>query len=148
MSIKIRYANIFDHTEILNRLLRQLETCPVKYPTYDGAATHWVSNVLTNGYCLVAETDNKLVGICGFLLSKFPWNSSFLILNNEWFFVEEAYRKYGIAKKMLEKAKDYSDTSNVPLLMGINNGELIKEKDKFLEINGVKYVGGNFIYGI
>jgi len=55
-------------------------------------------------HCLVAELDNKPVGMI--LYSYFYWANDGEVLWISQMFVEEEYRKYGVFFKLIEKLKE------------------------------------------
>lgn len=144
----IRDATILDHTELVKSIMRQIEARILNYPAPNKAIAVWVMNVLLNGYVVVAEEDGALVGTIGMGYTHFPWNDEIWIMNNDWLHVDEKYRHHGIANQLIDKVKEFAAEKNIIARFDVINDGKVEKIDKFLEIKGMRYMGGNFIYGL
>lgn len=144
----IREATIFDHTGILNCLIEWFDEASVDYPKPNKEMGNWINHILMEGYCVVAEENGIIVGTSGLGYTKFPWNDQAWLLNSEWFHVTKQFRRGGTAKKIIDMVKAYAEERNIPIIMGISSGVDTVKKQRFLQMTGASFVGGNFIYGL
>lgn len=144
----IRNATMFDHTGILECLIRWLDEGSVDYPPPTSALGYWISKVLRDGYVLVIEEDGKIVGTIGMSYTHFPWNDKMWIMNNEWLHILTENRANGVADKLIKLVKEYADNRKMPIRFDVMNDKDVDKKDRFIQMKGARYVGGNFIYGL
>ena len=86
-------------------------------------------------HCLVAEIDNKPVGMI--LYSYFYWANDVEVLWISQMFVEEEYRKYGVFFKLIEKLREENKDIQI---VSCATGDENKRMQKIL-----KYYGGHEI---
>ena len=92
-------------------------------------------------HCLVAEIDNKPVGMI--LYSYFYWANDGEILWISQMFVEEEYRKYGIFFKLIEKLREENkDIKIVSCATGNEN----KRMQRILKYYGANEINLKFYY--
>lgn len=85
--------------------------------------------------CLVAEVDNKPVGMI--LYSYFYWASDGEVLWISQMFVEEEYRKYGVFFKLIERLREENKDIKI---VSCATGDKNKRMQRIL-----KYYGGHEI---
>lgn len=146
--MNIREATILDHTAIVKSIIKQIEGRVLNYPPANKAIAVWVTNVLVRGYVVVAEFDGEIVGTIGMGMTHFPWNDEVWILNNEWLHVDEEYRHHGVASAIIEKVKEFANNKGIIVRFDVINDGKIDKIDRFLQIKGLRYMGGNFMYGL
>lgn len=144
----IREATILDHTEIVKSIMRQIEARILNYPAPNNAIATWVMSVIMNGYVIVAEQEEKIVGTIGMGFTHFPWNDEIWIMNNDWLHVDEDFRTHNLASQLIEKVKEFATQKGLIARFDVINDGKVEKIDKFLEIKGMRYMGGNFIYGL
>ncbi len=92
-------------------------------------------------HCLVAELDNKPVGMI--LYSYFYWANDGEVLWISQMFVEEEYRKYGVFFKLIEKLKEENrDIKIVSCATGDEN----KRMQRILKYYGANEINLKFYY--
>ena len=92
-------------------------------------------------HCLVAEIDNKPVGMI--LYSYFYWANDGEVLWISQMFVEEEYRKYGVFFKLIEKLKEENrDIKIVSCATGDEN----KRMQRILKYYGANEINLKFYY--
>ncbi len=92
-------------------------------------------------YCLVAELDNKPVGMI--LYSYFYWANDGEVLWISQMFVEEEYRKCGVFFKLIEKLREENkDIKIVSCATGNEN----KKMQKILKYYGAHEINLKFYY--
>ena len=94
----------------------------------------------------VAISDNQVVGYLTLIDMHELHNPEAKYLTNGHFYVHPSYRKGGSAAKLMEGAKWYTNKTGQILKPHINFGGDPVIKDKFMQIRGFTYTGGNFIY--
>lgn len=108
----------------------------------------WLADFIYRYPCFVVEMDGEVVATIGMRLGHLPWNNEVAGFFCEFFIVHKQYRGNGVAKSLIDEVKKMSDETKTPIFLGIMTGNLADQKDKFLEICGLKYAGGNFVYGV
>lgn len=144
----IREATVFDHTGIMKCLIKMLDELNKVYPAPNNALASWITGVLVNGYGLVAEEEGEIVATFGGSFVTYPWNSEVVLLNENWFFVDKKHRKYGVARKMVSHIKNFADNRGISIKFDVMCDTDAEKKDLFFEMQGMIYLGGNFIYGV
>jgi hypothetical protein len=141
-------ANEFDISDIMRCLVKWLDSTNIPYPPTTKALMQWVASVVSQEASFIAISDNKVIGTAALSYFNFPWNHEFILLNNDWFFVESGYRQYGTAQKLIDAMKAFSSEIGLPIYTSIINGIDTDKKDRFFQMNGLKYLGGNFIFNM
>ncbi len=91
--------------------------------------------------CLVAEVDNKPVGMM--LYSYFYWANDGEVLWISQMFVEEKYRKYGIFFKLIEKLRKENENINI---VSCATGNENKRMQKIFKYYGANEINLKFYY--
>lgn len=143
--VDIRRATIFDHSEVLSLLIEWFDESQI-IKGYDEAACTWVSNMITNHLVLVAEYEDRIIGVMGLRITQMPWNSKDYYIISDFIMVDKDYRTFGAAHNLLKSAKETADKAEMILLIGNNNGDNVELKDRYFSMQGFKYLGGNFSY--
>lgn len=92
-------------------------------------------------HCLVAELDNKPVGMI--LYSYFYWANDGEVLWISQMFVEEEYRKYGVFFKLIEKLRE--ENKNVKIV-SCATGDENKRMQRILKYYGANEINLKFYY--
>lgn len=144
---EIRRAIPTDAVAILN-LLKTLERdMAVNYPLIDDAHTlHWIVRVMQTGVAFVATVSGKIAASVALHPEQFPWNPTHRYLCDQWFAVHPKARNSTIAKDLIGACKSVADEYQAPLVMGAIHGTKPDVKDRFIGMQGFKYMGGNFTY--
>lgn len=148
MEVILRKAHGLDIAKLGRLLLAWLEESDFNYPGYCDYTPVWLANFMYNNIVTIAEVDGKIAGSLGLRYGHFPWNNEAKAFFCEFLMVDKDYRSFDIAKSLVSNAKLLSDECNIPVFLGIMTGNLADKKDRFLEICGFKYAGGNFVYGV
>lgn len=102
--------------------------------------------LINNHVVLTAWADKRLVAVM--LLEKVRtfWNADRWTLSNTWFTVHPDFRKGGLAEHLVKSAKQAAQDLGLPLLIDIMSDEFPELKDRFVKMQGLKYVGGKFFW--
>jgi GNAT superfamily N-acetyltransferase len=92
-------------------------------------------------HCLVAEIDNKPVGMI--LYSYFYWANDGEVLWISQMFVEEEYRKYGVFFKLIEKLREENKDIQI---VSCATGDENKKMQKILKYYGSNEINLKFYY--
>lgn len=92
-------------------------------------------------HCLVAELDNKPVGMI--LYSYFYWANDGEVLWISQMFVEEEYRKYGVFFKLIEKLRE--ENKNIKIV-SCATGDENKRMQRILKYYGANETNLKFYY--
>lgn len=92
-------------------------------------------------HCLVAEIDNKPVGMI--LYSYFYWANDGEVLWISQMFVEEEYRKYGVFFKLIEKLREENKDIQI---VSCATGDENKRMQKILKYYGSNEINLKFYY--
>ena len=142
----VRKANGLDLEQLTKLLIGWLEETEFDYPGYCEYSTLWLADFIYRHVTYVCEVEGKIIGAIGLKTGSFPWNNQIICLFCDFLMVDKEYRKNGITVKLIEEAKKLSKENNLSLHLGLMTGNKTELKDRFLEINGFMYAGGNFVY--
>ena len=92
-------------------------------------------------HCLVAEIDNKPVGMI--LYSYFYWANDGEVLWISQMFIEEEYRKYGVFFKLIEKLREENKDIQI---VSCATGDENKKMQKILKYYGSNEINLKFYY--
>lgn len=146
--INIRRANGYDADAIGELLKEWLNETNLNYPGYCAYSHVWLATFIYSDFCVVAVKDGKVIGTIGMKYGQFPWNNEWNAFFCDFLIVDKDNRTNGVGKMLIDEVKKLSDSTNVPIFLGIMTGHLADKKDRFLELCGFKYAGGNFVYGV
>jgi GNAT superfamily N-acetyltransferase len=108
---------------------------------------------IAQDFIAVAEApDGKIVGCIVLNFAHWPWVPPHMAqgrhLFNEHFWVDPKYRKGGVATRLIKFAKGRASQLGLPLLLSITSRDDNTElKDRFARQQGMKQLGGVFIWG-
>jgi ribosomal protein S18 acetylase RimI-like enzyme len=100
MNISIREATEQDVPEIVNLIRELAASLNEESPVTEGYVKEYLQNPMC--FILVAEIDNKVVGLISYSLKPNLYHASNSCLIEE-LVVDNAYRNKGIASKLIEK---------------------------------------------
>ncbi len=92
-------------------------------------------------HCLVAEIDNKPVGMI--LYSYFYWANDGEVLWISQMYVEEEYRKYGVFFKLIEKLREENKDIKI---VSCATGDENKRMQRILKYYGANEINLKFYY--
>lgn len=152
--VEYRKAIASDAVAIMRLLQTYYKEQALDYPEVDeNDCMEWILRVIREGISVAAVYQGRVVGSLGVSVYDFNWNKSRKYLLNEWFTVSPKCRSMGIGRELLKKAKQISDLSSknaeqkIPFMLGVISGK-DKRLDRFVEMSGFQYAGGNFAYGL
>lgn len=129
----------------LVRLVSEAYTDKVSLPE---ASPHrcllWVTEVLTNGYVLVAEKSRRMVGSIAVSNYLFPW-SEVPYIRVEWFCVNGKFRRGGTAEALVKALHLFADKNGAPIVAAVQSAEDTALYDRLAGMKGYTYTGGMFI---
>jgi GNAT superfamily N-acetyltransferase len=93
------------------------------------------------------EETSRVVGCIVLNHHVWPWNRQAWHLVNDHFWVDPAYRKFGVAAKLLTCAKQCAKEVGKPLYLNFSFGGIDADlKDRFAKMQGFTYNGGRFCF--
>ena len=116
-------------------------------PKYD--ADHcWMQliGLARQGNVVVAEVDGQPMGLIALHITSWPWNPNARMLENIHFYVAKKYRRYGIADKLRDAAKDVARRVKLPLHLRMTYGTEPDKLERWGEMGGFSVVGVNLIW--
>jgi len=143
---RVRKANGLDVGQLTHLLIGWLEETEFEYPGYCEYSPLWLADFIYRHPTFVGEVDGKIVGAIGLKSGSFPWNNEVACLFCDFLMVDKEYRGNGVATMLIDEAKKLADQNDVSLHLGLMTGNKAELKDRFLEISGFMYAGGNFVY--
>ncbi len=147
MEIIIRRADYTEHSAIFKLLLKWFDELSIEgVPAECGYSVVWLADLIVRHHVIVATIDDKIVGCLGLRSGFFPWNNECSCLFNDFLMTEVNSRGTGVADKLIKAAKQYADDNNYLFIVGHITGTDAKLKDKYLQLKGFQYGGGNFFY--
>lgn len=142
--ITIREGKPYDVSNIC-RLLEQAYDGDNLYPVPDPyLVISWVTNILNEGYVVVAEKSGRLIGTVAVTPYKFPWSRKWY-LYVDWLFVSKGFREGGVFDGLLRQLHTYADDRKAPIFGGVSSGKDARLKDRLMQMKGYQYLGGQFI---
>ncbi len=148
MTVTINKATVFDHGQLIELLMTWFDECDCDYiPKTCSYTGIWMADLIARHMVLVAKIEDKIVGSLGLRITHFPWNNEVKVLSDDFLMVDKEFREYGVANKLITAAKDLAKEFKHLLMIGHFSGTDTKLKDRyFSQIQGLQYLGGNFIY--
>ena len=96
-------------------------------------SAHHLSNMINNGFILVAEKDDEIVGLIGGMVVTSPWNAHRKILEEQIYFVASTHRNSSLGARLLkqyhEKASEFDVFMSTLKLMH-NSPDISKHYEK------------------
>lgn len=147
ITIGLRAAVPRDATELYDVLLRYFDELKLFYPAPVPAPTMaWGLGIIVKGGVVVAVQDEKIVGSIGMEIGHFPWAPSVGYLNGVWFYVAPERRGGDTANRLMKAAKDMARENKMGLRLDNVWGVEPRLQDRYREIHGFQYVGGNHVW--
>lgn len=119
---------------------------------------HTTLNLIAAGLVFVAaeELENEQYRVVGTIMvdaKKWHWHNGVTYLESVHFYVAKQYRSSTtesgelVADALISAVKDLADRNSLPLLIQhIFNENRAEAKERFMEKNGLEYMGSNFMY--
>ena len=138
-----RYDEVFQIRDTINeaRLTSDIPLPEVEEPW----AIQYTLDLIRFGFVWVAVTDKQVVGVAIVNKLHWQWNRGAFFLENSHFWVLPKHRKGGTAIRLLQCMKDRAKELGLPLSVRITHSDGAADtKDRFLKMQGLKYLGGTF----
>lgn len=146
-NITLRTATPRDCSPLYDVLIRYFEELKLVYPPPVEAPTMaWGLSIIARGGVVVAVEDDEIIGSVGVEVGQFPWNPATTYLNGVWFYVVPERRAGGTANKLMEAAKNLARKNKMGLRLDNVWGMAPERQDRYREMNGFIYVGGNHVW--
>jgi predicted N-acetyltransferase YhbS len=142
--IIIRRAKPYDASNICRMLERSHYEESLYPPPDEGMVLRWVTQVLTEGFVLVAERSGRLTGSVAVTNYQFPWSPKWY-LSTDWLYVVKEARDGGTFSALMTALHRYADSMKAPIFGGVQSGVDAKLKDRLMAMKGYQYIGGQFI---
>jgi GNAT superfamily N-acetyltransferase len=145
-TIVYRSARAGDLSNIHRLLQAEQKILALPYPFIDdNRLALYLANALNFGAIWVAELSGRVVGtlVCSGVT---PGWSKVTLLINDFFVVDEHFRKHGVAVNLIKKAKAFSEEKRLPLWFEVSTGGKPELKDRFIQMQGLDYMGGRFLH--
>lgn len=145
--IVVRQAKPYDAVQICRLLEQALDGKEGLYPPHEEhRALMWVSGVLHDGYVVVAQAGNRLLGTVAVTPYQFPWSAEWY-LYIDWIFVSRRYRQGGVFDALVTAMHAFADSRQhpAPIFGGISSGIDARLKDRLMQTKGYTYLGGQFL---
>lgn len=149
--IGLRMARGSDATPLYNMLMGYFAEFMAFYPPPEEMPTiAWGLTVIQTGAVVLAveQTDDgeKLIGCMGLERGAHPWAPRAQYFNTVWFYVIPERRTGGTANHLVKAAKDIAEANQIPLRMDYVWGLEPSKQDRYREIMGFTYAGGNYLW--
>lgn len=148
LEIKLRMANARDIIVLLDLLTVYFELNPgMPKPESDMSLIAWGLGIINRNGCIVAvNNDDDIVGTIAFELGNFPWAPKTPYMNMVWFYVVPERRAGGTANHLIRSIRDIAVRNNMMLRIDNMWGVEAEKQDRYREINGFTYMGGNHVW--
>lgn len=142
--IIVRAATVLDATPLYRIINRYLEENPMGYPPpVPNSAMAWGLALVMKGGVVVAEQDRRLIASVAVEVGNFAWNPGAKYLNGVWIYVAPEHRSGGVGNRLIKAAKDIAKSNNLPLRLDNIFGIEPEVQDRWREMHGFRYLGGN-----
>lgn len=147
--MKIRPATLHDASDIYALLLRMWEEVEMDFGDLDHESSmQEIVTCITRGIAIVAETEEfELIGSVGARVHRWWWSSTPYVADS-WFYVSPDHRASRAGRKLLKEIREKATDAQLPLVLGVFNGEDTRRKDEFYVRAGMKYAGGTYTEGL
>jgi GNAT superfamily N-acetyltransferase len=143
--IRVRRAEPKDVVNICKLLQSGWRTQTVEYaPIDDLRGYRWILYILETGMVAVADLNGRVVGAAGVCPYQPAWSHTWL-LDLEFLYVMESFRKEDIAHRLKSAVEGFADRHKLSLTFTIQSGDRPAVKDRMMTIAGWIYAGGNFL---
>lgn len=108
-------------------------------------AMQYTLELIGQGQCWVVVASETIVGVAMLEQRHWPWNRRAAFLENVHFWVEPAYRRSGVAAKLLRAMREKALDMGLPLRIVLSfpdGAEAVK--DRWARMQGLEYTGGAF----
>jgi len=107
----------------------------------------WVIFNIKEAAFVVEDNDGKVIGSIG-LNRTSPWYSDSEYISDGWLYVLKEHRQSGVAAMLIDKAKEFAEEKNLPLIIGIFSKDNATAKADIMNKLGLITVGGLFAAGV
>lgn len=144
--ITVRPARYDDILDVEALLVQTRDEIDIAIPEHElPFALHDLLHQAEAGLLIVAEDAGYICGVVALGIHHWPWNrQQGRFLTNHHFAVDPEYRKGGTAKKLIDAAKMIAKARNIPLRIDLMGGGDREAKDRFMQMMGGRYLGGQF----
>lgn len=161
-TLVIRRATAYDVVNLAKMLIqgREEQEEGIWYPSIPEGdrgkmmACKYVLDLIDRAVIFVADLNGRLLGCIGCSVDRYPWSDDWM-LSNEWFYVMPQFRDSDIAVSLLAAMEQFADADELPItgdpkprfaiMLGIVSGHQTGVKNRFMEQQGFKNGGGNFV---
>jgi N-acetylglutamate synthase-like GNAT family acetyltransferase len=144
-TITIRKAKAYDVSNLCRLLEQAYSDAEGMYPEPDQyMVINWVTGILSEGYCVVAEKAGRIIGSVAVTNYRFPWSPKWFIYV-DWMYVSVGFREGGVFDGLLTAIHAYADERQAPIFGGISSGKAAALKDRLMRMKGYHYLGGQFM---
>jgi GNAT superfamily N-acetyltransferase len=143
--IVIRQAKPFDTVKVARLLIQAYDEPGNLYPEPNELMVlNWVTEMMNEGFVVVAEKEGRVLGSVGVSNYRFPWSEKWY-LSIDWMYVLKGFRDGGVFEALLKRLHAFADERKAPIYAGISSGNDPRLKDRMMQMKGYTYLGGQFI---
>ena len=115
---------------------------PLQFPH----VVHYFTDRISRGQVFLMWDDVALIGTAILSLHNWPWNLEATFFQNDHFYIKKEHRGSSCAADFLRVLQARADQDDVPLIMMTTSGSHDRPMTGFMEKNGGKRLGDNFIF--
>ncbi len=144
-TIKVRRAEPKDIVNIAKLLSGGWNQQTLQFaPIDDACGYRWILGILEEGFVVVADLNGRIVGTACANPYRPQWSRQWL-MDMTFLYVLPAFRRDGVAEKLIQAVTNFADKHGAGLTFGIETLDKPLIKDRLLKIAGWIYTGGNFL---
>lgn len=143
--IIVKQAKPLDAVKIARLLYQAYDEQEGMYPEPNELMVlNWVTGLLNEGYVLIAEKENRVIGSVAVSNYRFPWSEKWYIYV-DWLFISRSFREGGVFDALMKAVHAFADEKKAPIFGGVSSGKDARLKDRMMQMKGYHYLGGQFM---
>lgn len=141
------YSDIFEIEALLERAREEETNGEPLLPAEQPFAYQALLDLIMMGLSWIAIAEEGIVGALICEPHRHWYRRKPHYIQAIAFYIAPEYRAGGTATRLLAKLKDRASKANVPVILSVTaGGDRAEIKDRYVEREGFKYVGGNLIF--
>ncbi len=146
-TIAYREATGLDISNIYRLIKAEYDDLKIPYPLVsESKLPAYVGKMIVDGKVWVASLSGRIIGAAVCSVARPLWTDLWLI-NCDFLVVDKHFRKHGVGQHLIRLMNKFAGEKKIPVWLACTTGgEEATIKDRFVAMQGLSYVGGNFLF--